>query len=179
MNNLSIIVDYILGTVNDIHMLTLQRLLFYVQGFYLGMYGKSLFDEDFYAGYITPAIPELMKDSRYQCEKGTTTLHPYSTTWEQTYKETYTQEEQAFIGEIVDVYSVFSDHDLGNIVLHEECYRVVKPLTASHPRCIIEKESMRVHFMMKIVEHHIREEKYSGGADVLLRVMSDHNIHMY
>ena len=56
--------DYILEDAEYITNLKLQKLLYYAQGVYLGLYGKPLFDEEIEAWKHGPVVPEV-----YRCYK--------------------------------------------------------------------------------------------------------------
>lgn len=128
------------GDASDaISNMKLQKLLYYAQGFYLAMYDKELFKDDFEAWEHGPVIPSLYREfSKY----GSSAIpKPKSFTF-----RPYTQEEKEFLREIYNAYGQFSAWALSEMT-HQTL-----PWKNAKRNEIISKESMKAYFSTRIVE---------------------------
>lgn len=60
-STLDVVVDYVLSQCQDITHLSLQKALYYIQGFYFAFFGRFLFDEDCEAWIHGPVYREIYK----------------------------------------------------------------------------------------------------------------------
>ena len=128
------------GDASDaISNMKLQKLLYYAQGFYLAMYDKALFQDEFEAWEHGPVIPNLYrKFSKY----GSSAIpKPEFFTF-----RPYTDEEKEFLREIYNAYGQFSAWALS------EMTHKTLPWKNARRNEIISKESMKEYFTTRIVE---------------------------
>jgi len=130
-------------SVGPIMNLKLQKLLYYSQAWYLALYGKPLFNEDFEAWVNGPIIPSQYK--RFQNFKGEPIVQERS-------KSKTRPKLTKHLGAVLGAYGDFSSFDLAVLSHSEppwlEARQGLSPEAQS--KNIISKESMERYFRTKI-----------------------------
>ena len=90
--------------------LKLQKLCYYAQGFYLALFGKSLFDEEIEAWVHGPVVPELYHQFK---------VHGKAPIPLGEYPDSLTAQQEGLIEEVYDVFGQYTAWKLRNLT-HEE-----------------------------------------------------------
>jgi uncharacterized phage-associated protein len=145
----STIADYFIWLANEtgsyVSNLKLQKLLYYAQAWYLAIYGKPLFDEDFEAWIHGPVIPTLYD-------------HYQNFGWKPIFQDveapTFSEEIQDFLEELSEVYFGRDGFELEQMTHIEEPWIQARGnISLDEPsNAIISKESMREYFKHRVVK---------------------------
>lgn len=117
--------------------LKLQKLLYYVQGFHLAVFGEPLFEEEIEAWMYGPVVPSVY--AHYQ-EYGNKGIEPESEVLE------LSSEEEALFAEVLRVYGDYSAIGLMNLTHNEYPWKST-PEGRGH---VIDKEKLRTFFKTRI-----------------------------
>jgi uncharacterized phage-associated protein len=137
------IVDYFIYVANDtgsfISNLKLQKLVYYAQAWYLGIYDTPLFDDDFEAWVHGPVIPALFY--KYK-EFG------WAPILKEVQKPQFAQELEEFLEDITEVYFIREGLELEMMTTREDPWiNARKGLARDEPsHAIITKDSMRNYY---------------------------------
>jgi len=123
--------------------LRLQKLLYYVQGWHLGLEGSPLFEDDFQAWAHGPVLPSLYQ--RFSSYGATPILASDS---EPGNPLNLSDEEREFIEEVWEAYKGYSAAALRHKTHNESPWQNAHKGYGPADRCeeIISKEDMRDHF---------------------------------
>ncbi|MEG4813071.1 type II toxin-antitoxin system antitoxin SocA domain-containing protein [Microcoleus sp. K5-D4] len=120
-----------------INVYKLQKLMYYAQAWYLGVYGKPLFDADFQAGMHGPVIPDLLEKYQLQfsCE-------PIIENIEQ---PKIPQKVGQFLEEVAEAYFEYDDETLERMICSEKPWLEARGDLPRDESChgIISHESMK------------------------------------
>ncbi|USH02118.1 DUF4065 domain-containing protein [Grimontia kaedaensis] len=128
-----------LGEEDGVSNLKLQKLAYYAQGFFLALYGKTLFDDDIEAWAHGPVIPTLYHEYK-SFGKSPIELESRFNAY-----VCLTKQEIAHIEEIYDVFGQFSAWKLRNMT-HEEAPWVANEAVAS----VISKKELKEYFETRV-----------------------------
>lgn len=117
--------------------LKLQKLLYYVQGFHLAVFGKPLFREDIEAWTYGPVVKEVYHE--YKKYGNGAIPQP-----ENDFEHNLTEEQTGLIIEVFDVYGGLSALKLMNMT-HEEL-----PWKSTSLNRVISHELMRSYFLTRL-----------------------------
>ena len=118
--------------------LKLQKLLYYMQGYYLAVFGKPLFEEDIEAWQYGPVVPKSYdKFSTY----GKGVLVPTSEG-----VASFKEEEEELLNEVFEVYNDYSAVGLMHKTHNEPTWKE----TPIGKGSVISKEKMSKYFATKI-----------------------------
>ncbi|PRY46965.1 putative phage-associated protein [Spirosoma oryzae] len=98
---------------NDVTNLKLQKLVYYVQGFHLAMFDKTVFSDPIAPWQYGPVVSELYHTYK---ENGGSVIKP---TAEYTPTEAFSEEQENLIKEVFNVYGQFSAWKLRDMT-HQE-----------------------------------------------------------
>jgi uncharacterized phage-associated protein len=136
------VAKFIIQESDRISNLKLQKLLYYVQGWHLGLKGVPLFDEDIQAWVHGPVVPIVFQI--YRC---------YG--WQPIEKHTdhvaLPPNEAKHIKSVLRVYGKYAGDDLKRMSHNEEPWRIARKGIAATELSneVISKQSMRVFFESK------------------------------
>ena len=117
--------------------LKLQKLLYYMQGFHLAVFGEPLFEEEIEAWMYGPVVPSVY--DHYQ-EYGNKGIEPESEVLE------LSSEEEALFADVLRVYGDYSAIGLMNLTHNEYPWKST-PEGRGH---VIDKEKLRTFFKTRI-----------------------------
>lgn len=117
--------------------LKLQKLLYYVQGFHLAVFGEPLFEEEIEAWMYGPVVPSVYY--HYQ-EYGNRGIEPEEKPLE------LAPQEEALFAEVLRVYGDYSAIGLMNLTHNETPWKS----TPEGRGCVIDKEKLRSFFQTRI-----------------------------
>jgi len=123
--------------------LKLQKLVYYSQAWYLAIYGKPLFEEDFEAWIHGPVIKVLYdRYKRWQ----------WMPIQEEVSQPSFNQEVREFLEEVVDEYFSCDAYELERMTHIEEPWIKAREGLAKSEPCnkIITKESMKNYFEPRV-----------------------------
>lgn len=145
----STVADYFIREANEtgsyLSNLKLQKLVYYAQAWYLAIYGKPLFDEDFQAWIHGPVIPELYQQ---YIDFG----------WKPILKDVeqpnFPEEIQKFLQEVTEVYFGCDAFELERMTHHEDPWVKARGnIPMDEPSsAIITKESMKDYYQTRVAE---------------------------
>ena len=115
----------------------LQKMLYYMQGFYLAYFDRPFFDEDIEAWTYGPVVPSVYRKYKSYKNRGI----PYAGD-----VISLGDEENGVFDEVYRVYSQYSAIGLMNLTHQEE------PWTSSYPDGIIKKDVLKDFFKKKMQE---------------------------
>ena len=118
--------------------LKLQKLLYYVQGFNLAIYGNPIFDEDIYAWQYGPAVPEAYRHFK--------TYGSGSINVDGIEPVELHEEESVLISDVWDVYGQYSAYRL-MVFTHDEM-----PWKSTQINSIITHDKLKNYFATQIRE---------------------------
>lgn len=118
--------------------LKLQKLLYYAQGFYLAMFNKELFKEDFEAWEHGPVIPALYRMYKKYGAKALPVPDDFDL-------DSYTAEERSFLNEVYDSFGQYSAWAL------RELSHQTTPWSTTPINQVIPKEAMKQYFKTQLV----------------------------
>ncbi|MEG4167267.1 MULTISPECIES: type II toxin-antitoxin system antitoxin SocA domain-containing protein [unclassified Microcoleus] len=118
----------------------LQKLMYYAQAWYLGVYGKPLFDADFQAGIHGPVIPDLLE--KYQRQ------FSWEPITEKIEQPKLPQKIGEFIEEVADAYFEYDDATLERMICSEKPWQEARGDLPRDESCegIISHESMKKYY---------------------------------
>ncbi|MEG3932746.1 MULTISPECIES: type II toxin-antitoxin system antitoxin SocA domain-containing protein [unclassified Microcoleus] len=118
----------------------LQKLMYYAQAWYLGVYGKPLFDADFQAGIHGPVIPDLLEKYQRQFSGEPIT--------EKIEQPKLPQKIGEFIEEVADAYFEYDDATLERMICSEMPWQEARGDLPRDESCegIISHESMKKYY---------------------------------
>ncbi|MEG3968298.1 DUF4065 domain-containing protein [Microcoleus sp. T2B6] len=118
----------------------LQKLMYYAQAWYLGVYGKPLFDADFQAGIHGPVIPDLLEKYQRQFSGEPIT--------EKIEQPKLPQKIGEFIEEVADAYFEYDDATLERMICSEKPWQEARGDLPRDESCegIISHESMKKYY---------------------------------
>ncbi|MEG4850226.1 DUF4065 domain-containing protein [Microcoleus sp. B5-D4] len=118
----------------------LQKLMYYAQAWYLGVYGKPLFDADFEAGIHGPVIPDLLE--KYQRQ------FSWEAITEKIEQPKLPQKIGEFIEEVADAYFEYDDATLERMICSEKPWQEARGDLPRDESChgIISHESMKKYY---------------------------------
>lgn len=117
--------------------LKLQKMLYYMQGFYLAYFGKSLFEEDIEAWMYGPVVPSIYETFKSNGNRGI----EYSGN-----TISLQEEEEELFDEVYRVYNEYSAVGLMNLTHTETPWKSVTTGVGN----IIEKDAMKSFFKKRI-----------------------------
>ncbi|MBW3584797.1 MAG: DUF4065 domain-containing protein [Cyanobacteria bacterium 0813] len=122
----------------------LQKLMYYAQAWYLGVYGKPLFDADFQAGIHGPVMPGLLE--KYQ---GQFSWEPITEKIEQ---PKLPQKIGQFIEEVAEAYFEYDDKTLERMICSEMPWLEARGDVPKDESCyaIISQESMKKYYSGRV-----------------------------
>jgi len=118
--------------------LKLQKLVYYAQGFYSAIFGKSLFSEDISAWTHGPVVEDLYHQYKQYGSNHIPVPQDFN-------KESLTKDEFELIEEVFDVFGQYSAWKLRNMT-HEEAPWLEHEADAS----VIPKQSITEYFKTRI-----------------------------
>ncbi|MEH2081354.1 MAG: type II toxin-antitoxin system antitoxin SocA domain-containing protein [Nostoc sp.] len=137
------IADYFIWLANEtgsyLSNLKLQKLVYYAQAWHLGIYGQSLFDEDFEAWIHGPVIPGLYQEYK-------------SFGWKPILKNAepqhFSQEIRDFLEELTEAYFGCDAFELEQMTHHEDPWIKARGNLSldTSSNAILSKESMRDYY---------------------------------
>ncbi|MEG4860310.1 DUF4065 domain-containing protein [Microcoleus sp. K1-B6] len=118
----------------------LQKLMYYAQAWYLGVYGKPLFDADFQAGIHGPVIPDLLEKYQRQFSGKPIT--------EKIEQPKLPQKIGEFIEEVAEAYFEYDDETLERMICSEKHWLEARGDLPKDESChgIIYHESMKKYY---------------------------------
>lgn len=118
----------------------LQKLMYYAQAWYLGVYGKPLFDADFQAGIHGPIIPDLLEKYQRQFSGEPIT--------EKIEQPKLPQKVGQFIEEVAEAYFEYDDETLERMICSEKPWLEARGDLPRDESCqgIISHESMKKYY---------------------------------
>jgi uncharacterized phage-associated protein len=118
----------------------LQKLMYYAQGWYLGVYGKPLFEADFQAGIHGPVIPDLLEKYQRQFSGEPIT--------EKIEQPKLPQKIGEFIEEVAEAYFEYDDETLERMICSEKPWLEARGDLPRDESCdgIISHESMKKYY---------------------------------
>ncbi|MEG3833660.1 MULTISPECIES: type II toxin-antitoxin system antitoxin SocA domain-containing protein [unclassified Microcoleus] len=118
----------------------LQKLIYYAQAWYLGVYGKPLFDADFQAGIHGPVIPDLLE--KYQRQ------FSWERITEKIEQPKIPQKVGQFIEEVAEAYFEYDDETLERMICSEMPWLEARGDLPRDESChgIISHESMKKYY---------------------------------
>lgn len=119
--------------------LKLQKLLYYLQGFWLAYYGVPLFDDDIEAWMYGPVVPRVYEAFK---ERGKRAIEPTDEEF-----PLATSDEESFFREVYDTYSQFSAVALMGMT-HGEAPWSTTPMGRGS---VIGKDKLRDFFKKRLV----------------------------
>jgi uncharacterized phage-associated protein len=130
----------------EINVYKLQKLVYYAQAWYLGVYGIPLFDRDFQAWIHGPVIPDLLE--KYQRQ------FSWEPIIEQIEKPKIPQQIGEFIAEVAEAYFQYDDETLERIVCSEMPWLEARGKLPRDESChaIISQESMKKYYSARVKE---------------------------
>ncbi len=146
------VADFFIWLANDtgsfVSNLKLQKLLYYSQGWYLGIYGEPLFDEDFQAWIHGPVIPEIYAEFKKFKWKPIDKNIPA--------EPSFSQEIMDFLDEIVDVYFSLDAYELEKMTHAEDPWLKARGNLPIDESCkvVISKQSMTNYFKDRAEEEN-------------------------
>lgn len=145
------VANYLLAFSNEtgdaITNLKLQKMLYYVQAWYLANHNEPLFSEDFEAWIHGPVIPSLYH--QYKVFGGSPIESDLK---EVDLKNNIDSEKLNFIKEVIEVYMPYGGYKLELMTHNEQPWIEARGQLEPDQHCseIIEKESMRIFYGSKI-----------------------------
>lgn len=137
--------DYLLGDSEFLTNLKLQKLLYYAQGCYLGLYGKPLFADDLYAWKHGPVVPSIYHEyEQYKGEGITNFIAPTA----------ITAEEYTVLEWVWENFGQYSAWKLRNMS-HEET-----PWCTTKLKDVISKEYIESYF----AQNYVTDDSETGEA---------------
>jgi len=129
-----------------INVYKLQKLMYYAQAWYLGVYGKPLFDADFQAWIHGPVIPDLLE--KYQSQFS---WEPIADKIEQ---PKLSEEIEDFLEEVAEAYSEYDDETLERMTCSEMPWLEARGNLPRDESChaIISQESMKQYYSARVKE---------------------------
>ena len=129
-----------------INVYKLQKLMYYAQAWYLGVYGKPLFDADFQAWIHGPVIPDLL--DKYQCQFS---CEPITEKIEQPKLPPKIGE---FIEEVAEAYFEYDDETLERMICSEMPWLEARGDLPRDASChaIISQEWMKKYYSGRVKE---------------------------
>jgi len=118
--------------------LKLQKLLYYLQGYYLAVFDKPLFDDEIEAWQYGPVVPDVYYEFN---AFGKNALQPTDSGTAQ-----FTNEEEELLNEVFEVYNEFSAVGLMHRTHNEPTWKNVPTAKGS----IITKERMTKFFKTRV-----------------------------
>ncbi len=131
------------GLENDeegISNLKLQKLLYYAQGFYLALFGKTLFQEKIEAWTHGPVVPEIYHHYKHY---GSNPINQQE--YDPIEEEKFTNEQIEFLNEIWSVFGQYSAWKLRDMT-HNEKPWIDHEADAS----IIETNELKSYFLSRL-----------------------------
>ncbi|HSF76341.1 MAG TPA: type II toxin-antitoxin system antitoxin SocA domain-containing protein [Microcoleus sp.] len=118
----------------------LQKLMYYAQAWYLGVYGQPLFDADFQAGIHGPVIPDLLE--KYQRQ------FSWEPITEKIEQPKIPQKIGEFIEEVAEAYFEYNDETLERMICSEKPWREARGDLPREEYChgMISHESMKKYY---------------------------------
>ncbi|HEY9298642.1 MAG TPA: type II toxin-antitoxin system antitoxin SocA domain-containing protein [Phormidium sp.] len=129
-----------------INVYKLQKLMYYAQAWYLGVYGKPLFDADFQAWIHGPVIPDLL--DKYQCQ------FSWESITEKVEPPKLPQKIGEFIEEVAEAYFEYDDETLERMICSEMPWLEARGDLPRDESChaIISQESMKKYYSARVKE---------------------------
>lgn len=142
------IADYFINLANEtgsfISNLKLQKLVYYAQAWYLAIYGKPLFEEDFQAWVHGPVIPELyQKYKKFSWRPIDEDVNPNLPT-----------PIQEFLSDVADEYFACDAYELERMTHIEDSWNQARgniPMDEAS-EAIISKEWMKEYYGSRVKE---------------------------
>ena len=127
-----------------INVYKLQKLMYYAQAWYLGVYGKPLFDTDFQAWIHGPVIPDLL--DKYQRQ------FSWETIVEKIEQPKLPQKIGEFIEEVAEAYFEYDDETLERMTCGEMPWLEARGDLPRDESChaIISQESMKKYYSGRV-----------------------------
>lgn len=146
----------------DVTNMSIQKMLYYAQGFFKAIYGKDLFNDDCQAWVYGPVYPKI-----YEKYRNIQNLESLSVSELNTGVDTLSKEELSFLKEIFNAFGIYSGYALRDMTHKEDPWkntRIGLPAEARSER-IIKKEDMENYFKKVVEEYDIKNpsdiKKYS------------------
>lgn len=124
----------------------LQKLLYYAQAWYLGVYGKPLFDADFQAWIHGPVIPDLLE--KYQRQ------FSWEPILEKVEQPKLPEQIGEFLAEVAESYFKYDDETLERMICSEMPWLEARGDLLRDESChaIISQESMKKYYSARVKE---------------------------
>lgn len=179
--NLYNIVKYILIKYKHIDFLRLNFFLYYCQGWYLALYGKELFEEEFIAGIFGPYIEDLLKWCKRCPEHDYDNFNVRSEIkCEMKCSSTITEEEIKFIEEVLEIYDKYYNSQLTNLIRHQFPYKKARKGLTQAQKCnkTIDVEDMKKFFSFQLeVPNWITVKEKFKDFWIVLKLWIKHLLH--
>lgn len=178
--NINLIADYIIiksaEFEEDLSVLKLHKLLYYVQSWYLALYGKPLFDEKFQA-WVHGPVSRTIYD-RFRASKSSysaVTEEDVSTDLD-TLNEALTEAVKEHIDNVLESYGAFSGTQLEHLSHQEEPWlnarKGLNPLTRSE-REISEDDMKKYYHKLLISSWECNQFRIKIGLCLLKIILKD------
>jgi len=147
--------EYILLKWGPMSHLKLQKILYYVEGYHLAYFDKSIIEDDFQAwihGPVSRKIYDTLKDkSILYAELGYVQTNG-SKNPNDVLKETLTKDQIDFINETVEELNGFSSTQLENMTHNEEPWLSARKGYNASDRCevVIDKDLMKKFYRQEV-----------------------------
>ena len=142
MTDIHSVADYIIESFfpKEISLLKLQSLLYFAQGWYLALYDKPLFEEEFDARVHGPINPEIYKRFSNGCGLFSLVKSNKVSSIENDLKK--------FIDKVIEVYGGFADDQLITLTRFQAPWKLARKGLAEYENCEnkIDKLSMKEYF---------------------------------
>ena len=156
-NKMKIAAEYIIDKCKEVTPLALQKMLYYVQGFYMAFYKTSFFESDCEAWVYGPVYREIYKQFKEYKYKTIETRSKINA-------EVFTDEEREVLDSVCENFGCYSGTMLESFTHDEDPWRISRGNLGENEKSdkVIEKKVIDEYFSMVVKEYNMEIPKDIG-----------------
>lgn len=156
-NKMKIAAEYIIDKCKEVTPLALQKMLYYVQGFYMAFYKTSFFESDCEAWVHGPVYREIYKQFKEYKYKTIETRSKINA-------EVFTDEEREVLDSVCENFGCYSGTMLESFTHDEDPWRISRGNLGENEKSdkVIEKKVIDEYFSMVVKEYNMKSPKDIG-----------------